>query len=665
MQFPSFSSLKVRLTLASVLLILASVGLTLYFALREVRRGTEQIVLESQEDDAQRLAATVSRRLVGLQRALRAAAVKFPVDSVGDSARIIEFVDNNPVLMTLFSGIFAASADGRVLALSDEQGTRDPHLSFADRDYFKDTLLANRPLVSRAVVSRVSGEPIVILTHPITGKEGKTVAVMGGSLRLTSTSLLDDLTQASPDRDFASVTIITEASGRIIAHPSKDWLLRSAESEPSVSAAVEAWKARGHPIEPTGYSMRSGAYEVGVAGVPDADWLVFRTARADALLGSIMRGEQWARWVGLGLALLGGGLTLVMTVILLRPLERLQNRALQLLDDDAAVDGGWPEMRGELGELSRVFQHVIRQRQGSRVDSELLLAKMRAIMAKAPVGIAFTRHLRFELVSSQFNRILGYEETGLEGEPPRLIYASDEVYQGLGTRVALVFASSQAFSEEIEFVRRDGSHFWGLLQGAPVSDGDAHAGTIWTLEDITGMRQERDALSWSATHDSLTGLANRYQFELRLSRQIRDRRQHETASLLFIDLDGFKAVNDSASHAAGDQLLRDIAAILIDRVRSQDLVARIGGDEFAVLLDNCSQPTAVGVAEQIRKKVEAHAFQWNEHSLRVGASIGVVEIDSTFIDAAAVIAAADRACYAAKHSGRNTVHSHVGTAVMA
>jgi diguanylate cyclase (GGDEF)-like protein/PAS domain S-box-containing protein len=650
-------SLKVRLTLASVALILVSVALTVHFTLREVRQGSERIVLESREDDAQRLAAIVSRRLIALQRALRASVTTLPPAALDESAAAVAYLEGNAVLRTMFSAIFLVAADGRVVAFSDGDGTRDTPMSFADRDYFKNTMAAKRPLISNALMSRVSGEPIIVFTMPITGASGEIAGVLGGSLRLSSRSLLDDLTQASEDRDFPASTIVTDATGQIIAHPSNAWLLRSAESEPSLKAAMTEWKARGRPIEPAGYSMRSGEFDVGVAGVPDADWLVFRTAQADSLRVGIAQGEKRARWVGLALALIGGLLTLVITAVLLAPLGRLQARALALLDDDAKVDIDWPRMGGELGELSRVFQHVIEQSQASHRDAQLLLAKMRAIMAKAPVGIALTRHRRFELVSAEFNRLLGYEAAGLDGAAPRLIYASDEFYQALGTRVAAAFEATQVFSEEIEFLRRDGTRFWGQLQGAPVSPGDAGAGTIWTLEDVSATRRERDALSYAATHDALTGLANRQHFEHSMAQQLASNAEAPSA-LLYIDLDGFKAVNDGASHAAGDRLLKDVAAILEARMRADDVVARLGGDEFAILLANCTHARAVGVAEEIRHRIEAHTLWWKGDPLCVGASIGVVAIDPAFQDPAAVVAAADAACYAAKRAGKNAVRAH-------
>jgi diguanylate cyclase (GGDEF)-like protein/PAS domain S-box-containing protein len=653
----SFRSLKVRLALAGALLVLASVALTVIFVLREVGRGTEQVVLDSQEDDARRLAATISARLVGLQRALRSVALQLAPATLADSAKLAEFMRAQPVLATMFSSVFVVGVDGTMLLVDDEKGLREPHLGVADRDYFKDTVREHRPIITRVVSSRVSGEPLVILTMPVFAADGHVAGVLGGSLRLSSRSLLTDLTQGSDDRRSAIVTIVLDAKGQILAHPEREWVLRDGATEPRIAAALYDWRTRGSPVEPAGYAVRAGEHEVGIAGVPDADWLVLRVGRVDDLLAGVIDGEKRARWLGFGVAVLGGLLMLGITVWLLRPLARLKHRALQLIADDADVEVDWPDLGGELGELSKVLQHVMRERQASQAAGQRLFAKMRAVMAKAPVGIAFTRNRRFELVSDEFNRLLGYEGSGLEGEAARVIYDSDEFYQGLGTRVGAAFGMGRVFSEEIEFVRRDGSRFWGHLLGAPVSPHDASQGTIWTLGDVSEERRKRDALSWAATHDALTNIANRQQFEGQLAEHLADRRRREVACMLYIDLDGFKAVNDAAGHAAGDQLLRDVATLLLARIRSIDLAARLGGDEFGVLLRACALQTALGVAEEIRKRIDAHVLHWHGRSFSVGVSIGVVQIEDSFADVASVIAAADAACYAAKHAGRNVVRS--------
>ncbi|MEO7116517.1 MAG: diguanylate cyclase [Caldimonas sp.] len=651
------SSLKVRLSLASAALILASVGLTMYFVLREAGRGTEQIVLESQADDAQRLATAISQRLVDLQRGLRVVAGLVSADAVDDPQQLAEFLRGQPVLSTMFSSVFFVTTTGRIVAISDIQGIRNPGTDVSDRPYFKTTLAAGRPVISEVMPSRVSGEPIVVFTMPVIGHEGRVLAVLGAALRLSSRSLLDGLAQVSADRGSPESTIITDSRGTILFHPAKGWVMRAAAAEPMIADGFVAWQQRGSPIDPDGFALRLGDHEVGIAGVPDADWLIFRTGRADALLHGIVEAKRRATWLAFGVAGAGGALTLLITFVLLRPLARLRSRSLRLLGEDQSVEGGWPTARGEIGELSEVIQQVMHERQASELAGQVLLAKMRAVMAKAPVGIAFTRNRRFELVSAEFTRMLGYPEGDLEGETARIIYQSDEFYQGLGARVVDAFSTRRVFAEEIEFVRRDGSRFWGQLLGAPVSDDDLPSGTIWTLEDVSDARKARDALSWAATHDALTRVPNRQNFEAVLAEQLSERRRHESACALFIDLDGFKPVNDSAGHAAGDQLLKDVASIVRARIRADDVVARLGGDEFGVLLRRCTLESALDVAEGIRARVEAHTMHWGGSTFQVRTSIGVVHIDAAFEDVASVIASADAACYAAKRAGRNAVRS--------
>ena len=193
-------SLKVRLALAGALLILASVAMTVVFVLREVGRSTEQMVLDAQEDDARRVAAAISLRLVGLQRALRSVARLLPPATLADRSKLAEFVERQPVLATLFSSVFVVGLDGTMLVVQDERGLREPQLSVADRDYFKDTVREHRPMIARVSSSRVSGEPTVVLTMPLVAGDGRIAGVLGGSLRLSSRTLLDDLTQGADER---------------------------------------------------------------------------------------------------------------------------------------------------------------------------------------------------------------------------------------------------------------------------------------------------------------------------------------------------------------------------------------------------------------------------------------------------------------------------------
>lgn len=654
----ALGSLKLRLAIAGVLLIGISVALTVFFVLREVGQRTERALLDAETGHVEKLAGILSSRVVHLQLALRAAAQRLPAGAIDEPQAMVDYLRGEPVLATLFSSVFVVTAGGRMVALADSAGARAQGLSVADRAYFKRTLEEKRPIISDPVMSRVSGDAVITFTLPVTARDGAVAAVLGGAIRLSTGTLLADLTQAGGSDYDPVTTIITDATGRIISHPDKQWLMRDAHTEPRLADAVARWVVQGKQVEPLGSAERLGEHVTAMAGVPDADWMIFRSAPTAVLFGGFEAGRRQALWLGAGVALIGGAIIALATLLMLRPLRQLERRALRLLGDDLAADDGWPHVRGEIGELSRVFRHVIQQRAASQQSNDEMLARMQAVMNHAPVGITFTRNRTFEVVSQHFSRLFGYEGQSLVGESPRLIYASDEVYQALGARVAAAFGAGQPFSEEIEFVRRDGSHFWGHIQGAPVRAGYPAAGTIWTVSDITSARAHRERLSWTATHDPLTDLVNRREFETRLAEQLGERRGREGACALFIDLDHFKAVNDSAGHAAGDAVLKEIAALLAQRVRATDTVARVGGDEFAVLLRSCSSEVATRIAEKMRAAVEGHRIVCNGVALRVGASIGLVQIDETLHDVPAVMAAADAACYAAKRAGRNRVQSH-------
>ncbi|MCY7305297.1 MAG: GGDEF domain-containing protein, partial [Rhodoferax sp.] len=202
--------------------------------------------------------------------------------------------------------------------------------------------------------------------------------------------------------------------------------------------------------------------------------------------------------------------------------------------------------------------------------------------------------------------------------------------------------------------RKSGEEFWVHLLGRAVVPGDHGGGTIWILEDISLARAARDNLSWTATHDSLTGLVNRREFEARLEQAMTQFNRQQVCAM-FIDLDRFKAVNDNAGHAAGDEVLRSVAALFKSVVRQSDTVARLGGDEFAILLPGCALERAQAIAEQARVAVQTYRLDMHGQSFSVGTSIGLVEVTPEMPTTAAVLCAADSACYSAKRSGRNRV----------
>jgi diguanylate cyclase (GGDEF)-like protein len=164
-------------------------------------------------------------------------------------------------------------------------------------------------------------------------------------------------------------------------------------------------------------------------------------------------------------------------------------------------------------------------------------------------------------------------------------------------------------------------------------------------------------LVYQASHDELTGLINRREFEQRLERlllsALQQGREH---ALCYMDLDQFKVINDTCGHAAGDELLRQLALLLKGNLRDRDTLARLGGDEFALLLENCSVPDALVVADTFRAEVQRFRFKWEDRIFAIGMSVGMVAINRDSGTAANLLSAADAACYVAKDRGRNQIH---------
>jgi diguanylate cyclase len=648
-------SLKARLALTGVALIAVAVALTVSLTLSTLGLHTEAMALDLSLAQTRKLAKLVGRRLVDMQLALRAAGQRFPGLDALDERAADAFLLERPVLLAQFDSVFVATPQGHVLASHDGAHVTHPGLSIVDRPYFQQTMKQQRPVISEPVIGRSSREPIVMLTFPIVGADGRVAAVIGGSVKLGSHRLLSDVV-AGDEADPAQ-TVVIDSQRRIVAHAERDWLMRDAATEPLLAEAVTRWAEVGRPIDPLGQARHHSGRLVTSAGVPDAQWVVFRSADEAAVLGGVALARSRAIVVGAVMAVAGGLVLLLATTWLLWPLRRLERVAESLASGETPDAAAWPRSSGEIGQLAAVLRQALEARDAADADNRRVQLLLHAVMAHAPLGLSVTRDQRFEMAGTQFEHLLGYSPGMLDGQPPRIIFASEAFYEELGPRVGAAFSRRQAFDAEVELVRRDGSRFWGRLKGQPVDWNNAVAGTIWTLDDVTEQRQQRQSLAWASSHDTLTGLVNRAEFDRRLTSLLGDRRQTGGAAL-FIDLDRFKAVNDSAGHAAGDAVLHAVARALEGSVRQADTVARLGGDEFAVLLPACPLESATHIAEKMRAAIEALTVPWVGCTLSVGASFGVVYLDASLTNAAAVMTAADAACYAAKRGGRNGVRVH-------
>jgi diguanylate cyclase (GGDEF)-like protein/PAS domain S-box-containing protein len=214
---------------------------------------------------------------------------------------------------------------------------------------------------------------------------------------------------------------------------------------------------------------------------------------------------------------------------------------------------------------------------------------------------------------------------------------------------------------QLTLVARDGKRCALDNAVAPVIlDNGELAGAVLIMHDVTESKRLLRRLGFEASHDALTGLVNRREFERRLQRAI-ERAQHPggaCAALLYMDLDQFKVVNDTCGHQAGDDLLKRLAGTYSEHVRERDTLARIGGDEFALIVEHCDVDEAMAVAHKILEATRSFRYVCKGRAFQLGVSIGLAPVDAGTVNVEEAMRRADHACYIAKDRGRNRVYVH-------
>ncbi len=258
--------------------------------------------------------------------------------------------------------------------------------------------------------------------------------------------------------------------------------------------------------------------------------------------------------------------------------------------------------------------------------------------------------------------VTGWDADEALGQPLDAVLSliSEATRQPVANTAARCLAEGRAIDLEdgVLLLRRDGTEVPIGDSAAPILDrSGATVGVVMVIQNESEKRRVGQRLSYEATHDPLTGLINRREFERRLARVVNDLgRSTSDQVLICIDLDRFKTINDTCGHDAGDDLLRNLRRLFSRHLRKRDTLARLGGDEFGILLENCPLADAQSIAEGIRAEIEQYRFEWAGRTFSIGASIGLTRVTADHGNVAAVLRAADAACYAAKEAGGNRIH---------
>lgn len=267
---------------------------------------------------------------------------------------------------------------------------------------------------------------------------------------------------------------------------------------------------------------------------------------------------------------------------------------------------------------------------------------------------------RVEYLNPTAEALLGCTASKARGRPLAEILRLEDTDTGQSVPNAVHLALEKnrplSVGGEISLVMADGRRVEVDERAAPIHDAAGEvAGSVLVLRDVSAERNQARQRSWDAAHDSLTGLANRREFERLVELAVDSTRDAAKQHVVcYVDLDQFKVVNDTCGHTAGDDLLKRVTELLLARIRGADTLARLGGDEFGLLFEGCSLERAELIAADLLAAIGDFRFQWEGKLFSVGASVGIalVEADSSAIE---ILGTADTACYWAKEQGRNRV----------
>lgn len=269
--------------------------------------------------------------------------------------------------------------------------------------------------------------------------------------------------------------------------------------------------------------------------------------------------------------------------------------------------------------------------------------------------------LRFTYLAGRYGEALGLTLKEILGRTRRELHAGWVADERAWENHLQDLVERRLFNDfEFIWIRPDGKEKVLRISGKPIFDGSGvFQGYRGADRDITETHRLARQMAHQANHDALTGLENRRAFERQLEQALASAKKDGTRhALCYLDLDQFKLINDSAGHVVGDQLLRQVASLLLGKLRANDTLARLGGDEFSLLIKNCLLDNALEIAEELLAAIRDFRFYWEGRNFEIGASVGLVPITAEVESTAKLLSQADVACYTAKELGRNRVYAY-------
>ena len=601
-----------RLLVIANIAIFVVLAATTAIAVLSSRQAYQERALSSAENMAHVLSLNIGAEIKQIDNALVStilSATRLAPGASPDPRLVSQIAEEQRSLVPQIETIRMSDRDG--LVINNDDGRGNPNaapVSLADREYFKAAQANPMQLViSEPLQGRIVKKWGLILARARVDGDGKFSGL--ASANLSSDHFVDMFDEVVIGH-YGAVTL-RSGTLRLIARyaPSAPPLADSDMGNTRVSAELKAAMARD----------------------PDHGSYISLT-----LFDGIERASAYQRVPGYSLLVLVG----LSTDESYRPWKReaLELVALSVL------------LQLFIAGLSLFIYWQHRRQVSTLRQLGRLTAEQAALLDNELVSMARFRKRHIVWHNKALAVLFGYGEQSLSGRPSRLFYLKDEDYEAVGRGYSQL-AAGQQFRSQVQMLRQDGRVLWIDLSGVQLNEEES----LWMMVDISAVKESESQARHVAMHDGLTGLGNRTQLPQALDQALlQARASGRRLAVCYIDLDGFKSVNDTHGHAAGDELLRQVAQRMTECVRGDDAVVRMGGDEFVIVLTGLSGVKEVEVVLlRLLASLQRSFTLEDGMEVTIGASIGIASYPENGTDADELMGRADQAMYEAKRAGKN------------
>jgi len=664
-------SIKIRVTLLTLAIFIIGIWYLSYYVSIKLQQDMTKQIGEQQLSSTALLANQISNDLLERQTTLEKLAEKIGEIGLDNPTQIQSFLDDRFVIKRDYNaGAYVANFDGATIATVPHTIKRIG-INFRDRSHITAALDKGKSTISQILPGKAVPNPIFSIAVPIRDRQGKVTGVLAGVIDLKQPNFLDKIARSRYGK--SGYYLLEDQKTRVIITSSDKRRILQPQASPGVNWLVDR-HLQGY--EESGIVKNAAGVEVLASAkrVPIANWVMVAAIPTSEAFAPIKDLQSRIMLSATLMTLILGSL---VWLLLWRELSPVFSTIKKLADLSVSDTHNvvLPETHhGEIGELIKAFNHLLsalNERESALTESEFRWKFTTEGSGDGLWDWDVTNNKVF--FSSNWKKMLGYSDDEISNsldEWKRLVHPDDwedtiaKVQQHLEGK-------TPTYSSEHRLLCKDTKYKWILDRGLVVSR-DEHGKplrAIGTHTDITERKHMEELIRQQALYDSLTKLPNRRLLfdRLTLAMSVSKRTGYHGA-VLFLDLDNFKPLNDTHGHEAGDLLLIEVANRLKHCVRESDTVARMGGDEFVVVLAqldkniNKSKQQAATLAEKVRAVLaKPYLIQIEENGKNImvehhcTASIGFVLFLDEQSNINDILRNADDAMYQAKNAGRDLV----------